>query len=163
MGKQEREKNNPASRQPQPLPSIASSKRALISLLVVVCQINGPWRSDRWRPSRLIVPCAWMIGAVPGSLGSPESCPFLARCSSPQGTHPDPSKGAGELAKVGDAPGMGPGLCPEDPKNGQRLRLHLSIPGDAWGHQARPPPFVSTACWAVGREGRSVGSDRSIN
>lgn len=159
MERQGREKNNPASCWPWPLPGAAPSKRALISLLVVVCQINGPWRSDRWRPSRLIVLHAWTLSAVLGSLGSPESRPSPARCSSPRGTHPDPSKGAG---KVGDAPGTGPELCPEDPKTEQRLRLHLAIPGDAWEHPAWPPPFgLRAGRW--GREGRSAVSDRSIN
>lgn len=154
MERQGREKNNPASCWPWPLPGAAPSKRALISLLVVVCQINGPWRSDRWRPSRLIVPHAWTLSAVLGSLGSPKSRPSLAKCSSPWGTHPDPSKGAG---KVRDAPRMGREVCPEDPKTEQRLCLHLAIPGDAWEHHAWPPPFVWAACRAVGKGGQERG------
>lgn len=151
MERQGREKNNPASCWPWPLPGAAPSKRALISLLVVVCQINGPWRSDRWRPSRLIVPHAWTLSAVLGSLGSPKSRPSLAKCSSPRGTHPDPSKGAG---KVRDAPRMGREVCPEDPKTEQR-----SVPASRhpWGCLGTPRLATSLrlGCVPGGGEGRA--------
>lgn len=84
---------------------------------------------------------------------APRGAPNPSFCHpSPWGTHPGPSKGMGDIPRM---------LCPEHPKIGQCL--HLSVLGDTWGHQARPPPFISAVCWEVGREGRSAGCDRSIN
>lgn len=62
--------------------------------------------------------------------------PTLSHREAPHhgGTHPGPSKG------MGDVPRMGPGLCCEHPKIGQRLCLHLSTPG---GHLGTPSPATS--------------------
>lgn len=145
---------------PGPSPALCPPNELLLVCLLSFARSMVHGGVIDGRPSRLIAPRTWMLSAVPGSPGNPESHPWPSRCSSPQGTHLDPSEGAGEPAK---APGMGPGLYSEDPKNGRGLRQHLPIPRDTWGHQAQPPPFVSAACQAARREGRRAGSDRSIN
>lgn len=117
--------------------------------------------------SGLIAP---RLGGLAAPWGAPRSWPQPSGCSWPRGSHPDPSAGAGKGPPRPGCSGMG----------------LWRVAGHAWGHlgtrgdtergcgdRRRRFGSLGSGCvpggramgrgWRGGREGRSWGSDQSIN